>query len=118
MRGVHNHYAESNLNKQYEQRTDCACVWVVLLSVLLLLKWLLQIWILCTLPIPVRVKGHTANTKCKIVQMSSDTARMYIFCNTYINDEARKWAKRVKTVMPIPVVLCPFSEVLIVLLCM
>ena len=90
MRSVHSHYFENGLNKQYERRTDCACVWVVLLSVLLLLKWLLQIWILCALPIPGRVKDHAANTKCQIVQMSSDTAQVYIFC---IKDEARSGQK-------------------------
>ena len=67
----------TSLNKQYEQRTDYARVWVVLLSVLLLLKWLGQIWILCSLHIPGRVNGRTANTKCQNVQMSCDTARMF-----------------------------------------
>ena len=93
MHSLHSHYFENGPKKQYEQRTDCACVWVVLLSVLLLLKWLLQIWILCALHIPGRVKGHAASTKCQIVQMSSDTAQMYMRCNAYINDEARSGQK-------------------------
>ena len=65
MHDVHSHYPENGLNKQYEQRTDCACVWVVLLSVLLLLKWLLQIWVLCALHIPALLEiwceNHTIN---------------------------------------------------------
>ena len=79
MHNVHSHYPENGLNKQYEQRTECTCVGVVLFSVLLLLKWLLQIWILCALHIPGRVKSCTVNTKCQIVQMSCDTAQTYIF---------------------------------------
>ena len=70
MRNVHSHYPENGLNKQYEQRTDSACVWVVLLSVLLLLKWLLQIWILCALHIPALLEiwceDHTINS-CEAV---------------------------------------------------
>ena len=76
MRSLHSHHSENGLNKQHEQRNECACVWVVLPTLS-----------------PTSAKMAIANLDSMriaqiqslnhIVQMSNDTAQMHIFCNAF-----------------------------------